>query len=154
LHWFDANAFYAEASRVMRPGAVIAVWNYPRPRFVEAAFDGLFLDFYTNVVGPYWPAERRHIEANYATLPPFPPDLAPLESPAFALTLDWTLPQVLGYVSSWSATARYKKANGTDPVPLLAESLGSLWPSADARIRLQMPLGLKAARRVAPQPRR
>ena len=146
LHWFDVPAFYVEARRVMRPQAVIAVWNYPRPRFVDAAFDARFLDFYTNVVGSHWPAERRHIEANYSTLPPFPPDLEPLAAPEFALTLDWTLPQVLGYVSSWSATARYKKANGTDPVPLLAASLAGIWPGAGARVTLRMPLGLHAAR--------
>src|SRR5689334_8115937 len=63
LHWFDVPAFYAEARRVARPGALLAVWNYPRPRFVDAQLDALFLDFYSGVVGPYWPAERRHIEA-------------------------------------------------------------------------------------------
>jgi SAM-dependent methyltransferase len=146
LHWFDVNAFYAEAMRVMRPGAVIAVWNYPRPRFAAAALDERFLDFYTNVVGPYWPAERRHITSNYATLPPFPADLTPLQAPELGLTLEWTLPQVLGYVSSWSATARFKKANGTDPVPLLEASLGEIWPAAGARVSLRMPLGLRAAR--------
>ena len=32
------------------------------------------------------------------------------QSPEFGLELDWNLEQVLGYVSSWSATARYRKA--------------------------------------------
>ena len=27
LHWFDVDAFYAEARRVGRPGALLAVWN-------------------------------------------------------------------------------------------------------------------------------
>jgi ubiquinone/menaquinone biosynthesis C-methylase UbiE len=146
LHWFDVDAFYAEARRVMRPGAVIAVWNYPRPRFVDPAFDARFLDFYTNVVGDYWPPERRHIEANYATLPGFPAEFTRLDPPGFGLTLEWTLPQVLGYVSSWSATARYKKANGTDPVPLLSESLAAIWSDPAVPVTLRMPLGMRAAR--------
>ena len=55
-----------------RPGALLAVWNYPRPQFVDAELDRRFLDFYSGVVGPYWPPERRHVEANYTTLPPLP----------------------------------------------------------------------------------
>ena len=142
LHWFDVPAFYAEARRVARPGAVLAVWNYPRPRFVDAQLDGLFLDFYSGVVGPYWPPERRHIEANYTTLP-FP--FEELPHPEFALTLEWNLEQVLGYVSSWSATSRYRKDRGDDPVPQLRASLTPVWPSSGiATIRL--PIGLRAAR--------
>ncbi|MEO8062694.1 MAG: class I SAM-dependent methyltransferase [Pseudomonadota bacterium] len=141
LHWFDVDAFYAEARRVARPGALLVVWNYPRPKFVDAELDRRLLDFYTNVVGPYWPPERRHIEANYSTLP-FP--FEQVEAPPFGLSLDWKFEQMTGYVSSWSATARYRKALGKDPVPLLAESLGAIWPGAGASVPLRMPLGLRA----------
>ena len=143
LHWFDVEAFYAEARRVARPGALITVWNYPRPRFANAELDRVFLDFYTDVVGPYWPPERRHIEANYTTLP-FP--FRELEHPAFGLELDWPFEQVIGYVSSWSATAQYRKANGSDPVPLLRESLAAAWPGDAATMRVLIPLGLRVAR--------
>jgi SAM-dependent methyltransferase len=141
LHWFDVDAFYAEARRVGKPGALLVVWNYPRPRFVDAVLDAVFLDFYSGVVGPYWPSERRHIEANYTTLP-FP--FEQIEVPPFGLDLDWTLEQVIGYVSSWSATARYRKALGKDPVPLLAESLSAVWPAPGAIVPLRMPLGIRA----------
>jgi len=146
LHWFDVDAFYAEARRVARAGAVLAVWNYPRPRFADPTLDRAFLDFYRDVVGPYWPPERRHIEANYTTLA-FP--FEELPHPEFGLRLDWNLEQVLGYVSSWSATARYRKALGSEPVPLLRESLESLWP-ASGTATLSMPIGLRAGRLRAP----
>jgi ubiquinone/menaquinone biosynthesis C-methylase UbiE len=148
LHWFDVTAFFAEARRVARPGGLLVVWNYPRPKFVDAALDRKFLNFYRDVVGPYWPPERRHIESNYSTLP-FP--FERVEAPQFGLDLDWSLEQVVGYVSSWSATARYRKALGTDPVPILAESLGAIWPGAGARAALRMPLGLRAGRLPAAQ---
>jgi len=143
LHWFDVDAFYEEARRVARPGALLAVWNYPRPQFVDPAIDRVFLDFYGGVVGPYWPPERRHVEANYSTLA-FP--FTELPHPAFGLELDWNLEQVIGYVSSWSATVQYRKKLGRDPVPMLRESLGAVWPGADARATLRMPLGLRVAR--------
>jgi SAM-dependent methyltransferase len=147
LHWFDVEAFHIEAWRVLRPGGVIAVWTYPRPRFADPELDARFEDFYVNVVGAYWPAERAHVDARYATLPAPPEDLGfeALETPAFGLTLEWTLAQVLGYVSSWSATARYRKANGTDPVPLLGESLGGIWADPATVRSLRMPLALRAS---------
>jgi SAM-dependent methyltransferase len=143
LHWFDVEAFYAEARRVARPDALIAVWTYPRPCFADAALDRVFLDFYTNVVGPFWPPERRHVEANYTTLP-FP--FREIAHPGFGLELDWPFEQVIGYVSSWSATAQYRKALGRDPVPLLRTSLGAVWPGEGARAVVRMPLGLRIAR--------
>jgi ubiquinone/menaquinone biosynthesis C-methylase UbiE len=143
LHWFDVAAFYAEARRVARPGALLVAWNYPRPRFADAELERRFLDFYRDVVGPYWPPERRHIESNYSTLP-FPFDQ--VEVPPFELQLDWKFEQVIGYVSSWSATARYREALGRDPVPLLVESLGAAWPGAGASTSLRMPLGIRAGR--------
>jgi SAM-dependent methyltransferase len=143
LHWFDVMAFYAEAARVARPGALLAVWNYPRPKFVDAELDRRFFAFYSQVVGPYWPPERRHIEAGYQTLP-FP--FEEIETPQFGLELDWNLDQVAGYVSSWSATARYRKALGTDPVPLLRESIAAAWPAGGVGVPIRMPIGLRVGR--------
>ena len=121
LHWFDVTAFYAEAARVARPGALLAVWTYPRPQFVDAELDRRFFDFYTNVVGPYWPPERRHVEAGYRTLP-FP--FEEVAAPEFELELDWSLEQVVGYVSSWSATARYLGALGSGSRATAARAAG------------------------------
>lgn len=143
LHWFDVAAFYAEARRVARAGAVLAVWTYPRPEFVDAELDSRLADFYRNVVGRYWPPERRHVEANYTTLP-FP--FEELPHPPMALELRWNLEQVLGYVSSWSATARYRQAEGRDPLPLLRAAIAPLWPAAGEQLRVRMPIVLRAGR--------
>jgi SAM-dependent methyltransferase len=148
LHWFDVEAFYAETRRVARRGAVLAVWNYPRPEFTDPALDRIFLDFYSGVVGPYWPPERRHIETNYQTLPPFPKELGfeDLTHPEFGLTLEWNFEQVMGYVSSWSATTRYRQAVGQDPLPQLRATLGPAWPGEGTRVTIGMPIGLRVAR--------
>jgi SAM-dependent methyltransferase len=143
LHWFDVQAFYAEARRVARPGALLAVWNYPRPRLVDAQLDRRFLEFYGGVVGPYWPPERRHVEANYTTLS-FP--FEELSHPEFGLTLRWNLEQLLGYVGSWSATTRYRQARGEDPVPILRASLRDAWPGEGAIVEILLPIGLRAGR--------
>lgn len=142
LHWFDVDAFYAEARRVARPDGLIAVWTYPRPELADAALDRLFFAFYDQVVGPYWPPERRHVEANYQTLP-FP--FEELPHPPFVLEFQWSLEQLAGYASSWSATARYRKATGNDPLPVLRDSLAPYWPAAGTA-RVRMPIVLRAGR--------
>ena len=147
LHWFDVEKFYEEARRVARPGALLAVWTYPRPEFTDVEVDRVFLHFYSSVVGPHWPPERKHVEARYESLP-FPADEIP--HPPFALDLIWTFEQVLGYVSSWSATARYRKELGADPVPLLRDALRAVWPADQPAKSLRMPLVLKVARLRAP----
>ena len=143
LHWFDVTAFFTEATRVARPGALLAVWNYPRPRFVDAELDRRFFAFYSQVVGPYWPPERRHIEDGYKTLP-FP--FEEVEAPELGFELNWNLDQLAGYASSWSATARYRQALGADPVPLLRESIEPAWPAVGVSVPLRMPLGLRVGR--------
>jgi len=140
LHWFDVAAFFAEATRVARPRALLAVWNYPRPRFADAELDRRFFAFYSQVVGPYWPPERRHVEEGYKSLP-FP--FEEVATPEFGFELRWDLDQLAGYASSWSATARYRQALGTDPVPLLRASIEPAWPAAGASVPLRMPLGLR-----------
>ena len=43
-------------ARVARPGALLVVWNYPRPKFVDAELDAAIPRRSTrDVVGPYWP---------------------------------------------------------------------------------------------------
>jgi SAM-dependent methyltransferase len=150
LHWFDVPAFYREVRRVARSGALLAVWTYPRPVFVDAELDRVFFDFYSRVVGPYWPEERRHVDAGYDTLPAPPRELGfeALPHPEFGLDLNWALDQVIGYVSSWSATARYRKQQGTDPVPSLRARLLPVWPSTSATAALRMPLGMRVARLI------
>ena len=126
-----------------RPGAVLAVWTYPRPQFYKENLDRVLFHFYREVVGPYWPPERRHVDACYRTLP-FPFDT--LEHPGFALSLHWSLAQVVGYVSSWSATKLYRQSRGEDPLPRLAEALQAEWPGEGGTALVLMPIVLLAAR--------
>lgn len=144
LHWFDLAAFHAEAQRVLKPDGLIAVWSYGVQHVEGEAVDALLQDFYHRVVGPYWPAERRHVENGYRELP-FP--FRPVAAPAFAMYADWTLAQLLGYLRSWSATARYLEAEGHDPVSDLEVQLRGCWGEPQRRRRILWPLTVLAGRR-------
>ncbi len=130
LHWFDTDAFFAEAARVLRRDGLFAAWCYRLCR-VEAAVDELILDFYRGVLGPYWPPERRHIDAGYATIPlPWPS----LQTPAFRMEAEWTAADMLGYLSTWSAVQRCREATGDDPLPALAAALRECWGPGSRRV--------------------
>jgi SAM-dependent methyltransferase len=142
LHWFDLPRFYQEVRRVARPGAVLAVWCYGVCELPTAHGDAELQHFYDDIVGPYWTDERRLVETGYRTLEFPTPELQP---PAFSMRLEWSLEQLLGYVSSWSATARYKKARGEDPVPRFRSALLPHWGEAERLHPVTWPVSVRAA---------
>ncbi|MBR0346107.1 MAG: class I SAM-dependent methyltransferase [Rudaea sp.] len=131
LHWFDHAAFYAEVRRVLKPGGVIAAWSYAACR-VDAAVDKVIDHLYGDALtGPYWPAERAYVDAGYRTIP-FP--FEKIAAPEFPMVMRWNLDQLLAYLRSWSATQRYIKANGADPVAIVEADLRAAWGDS-ARMR-------------------
>jgi len=146
LHWFDLPRFGAEALRVAKPGAVLAAWTYALCA-ITPAVDAVVMQLYQDVVGPYWPPERRHTENGYAELAlPF----VPLPAPAFAMTATWTLPQFLAYLQTWSATQRYRAAEGRDPITVIEPALTRAWQAPDQPPEqprlIRWPLTLRAGR--------
>jgi len=141
LHWLPLPEFWDEARRVLRPGGVIAVWTYGNQRLDRAELDRRLESFYGSVVGPYWPPERRLVETGYATLD-FP--FEELEAPAFDMFLEWPLSALLAYVRTWSATHRFVKERGFDPVVELGRELEPEWGSSPRLVR--WPLSLRVGR--------
>ena len=142
LHWFDFDRFFARVRAVLRDGGVIAAWSY-RLHTVNDAIDPLTHDFYENIVGPYWPPERAHVEAEYRTIP-FPFDEIPM--PPRAVRLDWTLPVLMGYLRSWSATQRFVDVRGFDPVDDLEARIAPRWGDPDAPRAVTWPVVLRVGR--------
>ncbi|MEO6064162.1 MAG: class I SAM-dependent methyltransferase [Lysobacterales bacterium] len=125
LHWFQRRAFFAECARVMAPGGVLACWCYqdfvapPGLEYVVAEFRAS--------IDAHWPAERADVDNGYSGYEwPF----AALPECDLEMTADWTLPHLLGYLSSLSATARTIRDGGADPVALHRSALTAAWGDA------------------------
>ncbi|MBI4666063.1 MAG: methyltransferase domain-containing protein [Nitrospinae bacterium] len=141
LHWFHLPEFYAEVRRILKPGGLLAAWIYNIMTIspeVDAVVDG----FYKNIVGPYWPPERRLIEENYATLP-F--DFDRVETCALLMEKRWSQHKLMDMLHTWSATQRYKEAKGADPVALINAALKKAWGAEETRI-VRWPVTLKMGR--------
>ena len=142
LHWFDVDAFYIAVRRVLRPGGVVAVFAYGLHR-ITPSVDRVVDHLYREVVGRYWPPQRRHIESGYSTLP-FP--FRQTTAPPFEMKADWTCDRLVGYLRTWSASERYRQERGEDPVALIERDLNEAWGSKAAR-EVSWPLTLRCGRR-------
>ena len=144
LHWFDLTSFYREVRRVAKPGGILAVWCYEM-HHITPEIDAIVQRLYSDIVGPYWPPERKIVEEGYRTLP-FPFDeLAP---PQFEMVHSWDLEHVLGYFGSWSSTQRYRKQVGEDPLLLIADDLKAAWGDPERVRDVVWPLNVRVGRVV------
>jgi len=141
LHWFDQPAFFSEVRRVLPAGGLLAVWSYGVMR-VESEIDELIDHLYGEVLGPYWPPERRLVEAGLAgVVLPFPE----VPVPDFSMQAEWGRDAFMGYLSTWSAVSRYRAAESRDPLEAFARVLARIWPEAEERRQISWPLHIRLA---------
>lgn len=144
-HWLDHARFAAAAERVLRSDGLLAVWCYGLCR-VDPAIDAQFMRLYDDILGADWPPERVHVENGYRDLPlPFEP-IASL--PGFAMEVDWTCTEYLGYLRTWSAVQRYQKRTGEDPVGLVEAAIRQDWGDASQRRSVCFPLSIRVSRKT------
>ncbi len=141
LHWFDRDAFFAEAKRVLKPRGVLAVSTYNLFE-VSPEIDRLIETFYNDTVGPYWDFERRLVETGYRTIA-FP--FQELSPPDFRMEAEWSLDDVIGYLRTWSATKNFIAARGFDPVVDLSEDLRAAWGESKTK-EVVWPLSVRVGR--------
>ena len=122
-HWMKLDAFYKEARRVAREGALIALVAYERTR-IDPSIDPIIERFYAGDLAAWWPPERKHIETGYRTLDfPFEPVAAPL----FEMKATWTADQLVGYIRTWSAVRAMEAANGPRATNRFEDAVRRAW---------------------------
>lgn len=145
LHWFDRGAFFASCERVLKPGGILAAWLYQ---------DIVFSDDLAGVaeavrddIDPYWPPERNDVDVGYTGYA-WPFESLPVPADMW-LTADWTLPQLLGYFASLSATACFLAATGRDALAIHGPELAEAWGDPQRVRRMRWPLVLHLRRKPA-----
>lgn len=142
LHWFDHSRFYGEVRRVSVPGAVVVAWTY-LPSKMEGDAGAIHDRLMFDTLRGYWPPERRHVDEGYRSIP-FP--FERIEAPVLRLDERWPLAQLVGYMRTWSATARYRKQHGIDPVVATERELRAIWGDPEERRPITWPLVVLAGR--------
>ena len=113
LHWFQHDAFFAEAGRVLVPGGVLAV-----------------MELYQGYLDAYSEPERKMVETRYRTIDfPFPE----LSVPSFDLRAAWSFEDLVGYLGTWSPLKRFRSERGFDPLEAIVPKLRVAWGDAAER---------------------
>jgi ubiquinone/menaquinone biosynthesis C-methylase UbiE len=139
FHWFNQASFTTEARRVLKDKGVIAIWTY-NLLSVEKPIDALLQHFYTDIVGEYWPKERRLVEEGYKNIHlPF----SEIKPPTFNMTAKWDFEQLLGYLATWSASKEYQRVLNRNPMDKIHDKLLEKWGPPEGTRTITWPLSLK-----------
>ncbi len=138
LHWFDFDAFFAEVRRVARPGGVLGIWGYGLLR-ISPRIDAILTHWHSDTLADCWLPERRHVDEGYENVPvPF----EVLEVSEREMQMEWDLPDLLGYLGTWSAGRIYTERYGKDPLALIRPGLTAAWGESD-RLTATWPLTVR-----------
>lgn len=141
-HWFQFEDFEKEATRVSKPGGIIAVWGYGLIISDNAKLNQSVQHFYSAVVGKYWDPERKYVDEAYRTVP-FP--YHPLPSKQFSITVYWSKEDLLGFLNTWSSVQHYIESNQENPVDDFAAKLETSWGAGKVK-QFAFPLFLRIGR--------
>lgn len=122
-HWFRLDAFYREVRRVAAPDALLSLISYG-VLMLDAGLNERFLRFYTDEIGPYWPAERRLVDEGYQSLD-FP--FNEIAAPPLSFSHQWSLDALFGYISTWSAVVRAREAGCEAMLDNFYQEMAALW---------------------------
>jgi SAM-dependent methyltransferase len=143
VHWFDLDAFYAEAKRVLRPGGLLAVWTYHLP-IITPGIDAVMARLYYEVLRGYWAPQMHYLDDRYTTLPFIEREIG---APAFTPVARWTLDDLLAFVGSWSGGANYRERNaGEDAIDIVRADLEAAWGDREGVRDVRWPLAMRVAR--------
>lgn len=142
VHWFDFDAFYAEAKRVLKPKGIIAVWCYTLFYTDRPEFNALLNTFYKGITQPFWPPERKYLDDNYAFLPfPFK-EVKNIST--FSIVNHWSIQQMIEYLQTWSGVKGYEKEKKENPVNnWFIPRLNAIIPDRETVLKMTFPLVLK-----------
>ena len=122
-----------------RSGSVIALVSYGIVK-VDENLDSIIGRFYWDIIGPYWPPERKHVEDGYRSLD-FP--FAEIQAPDMAMNASWTLQDFIGYVHTWSAVAAMARTIGPEPLERFSHDLSEAWGQGEEKRTIRWPLSLR-----------
>jgi len=115
IHWFDLDAFFKCAQHDLSKNGILSIWGYGLLRCKDDSVNSAIEKFYSDIVGPYWDAERQHIDESYSRVDNSNFILID-QSLDYSIDVQWSSVRLACYLSTWSGVKHYIEANNIDPV--------------------------------------
>ena len=142
LHWFDLDLFWSEVKRVLKKGGIFAAWGYSWLS-VSAEIDLVIKAGILDIIESYWSPRIALINNGYRQID-FPFEAIPV--PSIKMTIAWTLPELLAYMHTWSATRQCMQQQGTEFFAALRGDLLPVWGDPQQKKEIAMNFHLFAGR--------
>lgn len=143
FQWFDFDAFFNETNRTLKPNGLIAIWCYNLQE-INPAIEKVIMKLYVDILGPYWPEERKYIVHGYSNIF-FPFNM--IKTPNFKIVKNWNFDQEIDYLSTWSAIQRFENEKNKNPLDLIYDDLLSAWGNKNKELKIIWPIKLLAGRK-------
>lgn len=76
------------------------------------------LDIDGKILGIYWPKEVQYVKYEYKTIPsPF----IEISTPRFAMSVKWSLDDLINYMQTWSVVKKFQVEKKYDPMNLVRQ---------------------------------
>lgn len=98
---------------------------------------------FQDLVRPYWPAGREWVDNGYTTIP-FP--FEPIPTPTMELRIETDLFRFGGYLTTWSASMEYAKANLELPMSRFTEDFANAWGEPEEVHTVKWKFNIRAGR--------
>lgn len=144
VHWFQFAQFYSEAKRVLKSNGIIAIWSYGLPR-TNGKMNPVVDHLYSEILGTYWPPERKFIDLQYKTIP-FP--FIEVQASQIEMQTIWNFSHFIGYLNTWSAVQNFKMKHKINPVDRIKKELNESWGAENEENILHWPLYLRIGKKT------
>lgn len=142
IHWFNIDLFYDEVRRVIKPGGILAVWNYGMANVNDDA-DRILYKYLFEILADYQTPEfKRGLNMEKEVEFPF----EKINTPEFENKQEWNLNDYVNFIMTWSPTQLYIKDKDSNPMDLVIDDLKKAWKDENEKKLIKWKLKLKAAR--------
>jgi SAM-dependent methyltransferase len=142
IHWFNLDMFFKEAARVLKPGGVLAAWNYAQAN-VNEEVDKLLDKYLYEILDDYQSPEfRRGLKMETSIELPF----KKIDVPQFENRIGWNLHDYVNFIMTWSPTQAYIQRNDANPLDLIKDELKKAWGDENEKKLIRWRLKFKAGR--------
>jgi len=145
IHWFNFELFYKECKRILKKGGAIAAWSYGWHECENKEITAIIQKFGKEILGDYWSPQPKLIWDEYKMIP-FP--FEEIKHPQFTQQLSWDMNELIGYLTTWSATQKYIQDKGSHPIELVYQDLLSIWQKPLTKLNFNTPLYMRLGRNL------